>query len=78
MKGEPAARYTLTGLQKTWLETVRSRMTPADGPAYDMAADLTDDGEVRFRPATLDDQLDQLIVRWVWENQHRWLGEEVE
>ena len=73
-----AARYSLTGLQRTYLETVRDRMTDEDGPASDLAADLTEDGEVKFRPATLADQLDQVVVKWVWENQHKWMGEEVE
>jgi hypothetical protein len=72
---ERAARYALTGLQRTYLETVRDRITDDDRPSADLAAELTEDGEVKFRPATLSDQLDQVVVRWIWENQHKWIGE---
>jgi hypothetical protein len=67
----------LTGIQKHELENwVASHpITDDDGPSADLAADLTEDGEVKFRPATLADQLDQVVVKWVWENQHKWMGE---
>lgn len=43
------------------------RNPPADdGAAYDMAVDLDPDGVVRFRPATLSDQLDRIVAKWVW------------
>jgi hypothetical protein len=69
MKGERAARYELTGLQRTYLETRRARIDPQlDGPAHDMAADLDPDGMVRFRPATVNEVLDRLISQWVWQS----------
>jgi hypothetical protein len=55
------------------------RNPPADdGAAYDITVDLDEDGEVHFRPATMADQLDRIVVKWIWEHQHRWLGGEVD
>ena len=59
--------YQLTGLQRTYLESRRTRITAEDGPAYDIAADLEPDGLVRFRPATLTDQLDRIIAAWLFD-----------
>ena len=62
-----ANEYPLTGLQQVYLEKRRERIDPKmDGPAHDVAADLTPDGEVKFRPATVDEVLDRLIAKWVW------------
>ena len=57
--------YELTGLQRTYLDTVRERVSKEDGPAHDLAADLTPEGEVKFRPATLSDQLDRIVATWL-------------
>jgi hypothetical protein len=68
MKGERAARYELTGLQRTYLETVRERMTDEDRrDDTDFAVSLDDEGVARLRPASLGDQLDQLIARWLYD-----------
>ena len=61
------SEYTLTGLQRTYLESVRERISPDDGPAHELAGDLDADGMIRFRPATMGDQLDRLIAQWLWE-----------
>ena len=61
------SEYTLTGLQRTYLETVRARISKDDGPAHELAGDLDPDGMIRFRPATMGDQLDRLIAKWIWE-----------
>lgn len=66
MAGEP---YLLTGLQRTYLETRRASIDPVlDGPAHDMAADLDPDGVVRFRPATVNEVLDRIVAKWVFES----------
>jgi hypothetical protein len=59
--------YTLTELQRLFLEKRRDRITSEDGPAHDTAADLDEDGMVRFRAATLDEVLDRIVAKWVWE-----------
>lgn len=67
--------YHLTGLQRTYLEQVRARITRDDGPAHDMAGDLDHDGMIRFRPASLEDQLDRLIAKWIWDQTVGEVGE---
>jgi hypothetical protein len=62
----PPVRPWLTGIEKTRLESVRARLSADDGAAYDMAVDLDPDGVVRFRPATLSDQLDRIVAKWIW------------
>ena len=62
--------YFLTGLQRTYLETVRDRMTDEDRPdPHDFRGELDPDGMIHFRPATLSDHLEWAAARWVWEQQ---------
>lgn len=63
----PPTRPWLTGVEKSRLDSVRNRLSADDGAAYDMAADLDPDGMVRFRQATLTDQLDRIVAKWVWD-----------
>ena len=59
--------YDLTGLQRTYLETVTT--TGDTEPAPDLAADLIEDtGEVKFRPAGWTDQVAQILARSVTED----------
>ena len=67
MAGERAARWSLTGLQRTYLETLREREGDTEA-AHDLAADLTEHGEVKFRPAGWTDQVAQILARSVTED----------
>ena len=56
----------LTGIERTRLESVRDRVTVEDFPDHrDFAVSLDDEGCARLRPATLSDQLDQLVATWL-------------
>ena len=60
--------WYLTGLQRTYLETLRARVGDTE-PAPDLAADLIEDtGEVKFRPAGWTDQVAQILARSVTED----------
>ena len=60
-----------TGLQRTYLEMLRSRTGDTE-PAPDLAADLIEaTGEVRFRPAKWTDQVAQILARAVTEELDR-------
>jgi hypothetical protein len=66
--------YHLTGLQRVYLEKRRERIDPVlDGPAYEMGADLQDDGTVTFRPATVQEQIDRLTAEDVWSRLIVWI-----
>ena len=70
MNGERAARYELTGLQRTHLEWVRERMTAEDRPdPHDFRGEVDAEGMIHFRPATLSDHLEWAVARWVWHEQ---------
>ena len=61
-----AARYSLTGLQRTYLETVRDRITDDDrAPA--LVAGVDADGMVYWRPEPLREQLAYLVAKWIWD-----------
>lgn len=59
-------RYELTGLQRTYLETVKARITDEDRQAADVAA-VDGDGLVYWKQASVDEQLMYLIARWIWD-----------
>ena len=56
-----------TGLQRTYLETLRDREGDTEA-AHDLAADLTEHGEVKFRRAGWTDQVAQILARSVTED----------
>lgn len=59
--------YELTGLQRTYLETVRDRMTD-DDRASEPIADVDPDGMIFWRPARLNEQLAYMVAKWIWED----------
>lgn len=61
-----AARYELTGLQKTWLEHVRDRITDDDRASERVAA-VDPDGMVYWKVAPLNEQLAYMVAKWIWD-----------
>lgn len=60
--------YYFTGLERTYLETLREREGDTEA-APDLAADLIEaTGEVKFRPARWTDQVAQILARSVTED----------
>jgi hypothetical protein len=59
--------YPLTGLQRTYLDTVRERITDEDRAAEPIAA-VDADGMVYWKQASLDEQVMYLIAKWIWED----------
>ena len=65
---EQAARYQLTGLQKTHLEWVRENITPADTePA--LMGELDEHGVVRLVPPRWTEQVARMIAEDIWDTQ---------
>ena len=68
MSDHPAARYTLTGLQRTYLEALRDRITPADTePA--LMGELDEHGVVRLVPPRWTEQVARMIAQDIWDTQ---------
>lgn len=68
--------YELTGLQRTYLERIRDRMTDEDRlDRYDVRGEVDGEGMIHFRPATLNDHLEWAAARWMWEEQIESRGE---
>ena len=65
----PPQRPWLSGRERTYLESLRDTLPIglANREERPIAADLDPDGIVRFRPATLADQLDRIVAYWLFE-----------
>ena len=72
-----ANEYPLTGLEKTGIEAIcEGRHDPKlDGPAYDVAADMDEDGLVTFRPATPWEQVERIYAEYLWSQIDGAVGE---
>jgi hypothetical protein len=63
---ETGERYTLTGLQRTYLESVRDRITDEDRAAEPVAA-VDADGMVYWKQSSVDEQVMYMIAKWLWD-----------
>jgi hypothetical protein len=60
-------RYELTGLQRTYLETLRDKIDPLlDGPPEPVPA-LGPDGMIYGERPSMNDQLMYMIASWIWK-----------
>lgn len=58
--------YFLTGLQRTYLETIRDRITDEDR-APELVAAVDEDGMVHWKVAPVNEQLAYMVAKWIWD-----------